>query len=127
VLESRENVTRDPPSGPYYLDAIFASIRTFAQDMETCKRWLGRAEQTENQVWRLSFLREARAAEGRTRRTLEAVQRRVAGLGAPEALPAPLDRMHVNLAAMRTDLAEQAERLGRLETREIEAPPVGRA
>ena len=120
-------MTHDPPSGPYYLDAIFASIRSFAQDLEASKRWLGRAEQTENQAWRLSFFREATGALERTRRTLEGVTRRVAALGTEESLPPPLDRIHDNLAAMRTDLAAQAERLGRLETRVVEAPPLGRA
>jgi hypothetical protein len=35
--------------------------------------------------------------------------------------------MHENVSAMRTDLAAQAERLVRLEAREAESAPVGRA
>jgi hypothetical protein len=122
-----ESVTHDPPSGPYYLDAIFGSVRAFAQEIEASKRWLSRAEQTQNQAWRLSFLREARAACDRTRRTLETATRRLGALGPAEALPPPLDRMQANLTAMRTDLATQTERLVRLEAREAEGAPVGRA
>jgi hypothetical protein len=120
-------VTHDPPSGPYYLDAIFGAIRAFAQELEASKRWLGRVEATQNQAWRLSFLCEARAACDRTRRTLDTVTRRLAALGPAGALPPPLDRMHENVSAMRTDLAAQAERLVRLEAREAESAPVGRA
>jgi hypothetical protein len=60
-------VTRDPPPGPYYLDAIFASIRSFAQEIEGGRRWLARADATEHVGWKLTFLREARGALERTR------------------------------------------------------------
>jgi hypothetical protein len=120
-------VTTDPPSGPYYLDAIFANIRAFAQELEASRRWLGRAEQTENQAWRLSFLREARAGYERTRPRLDAVVARVMALGPAESLPPPLDRIHHNVAAMRADLKEHGEKILRQEAREAEAAPVGRA
>jgi hypothetical protein len=120
-------VSQEPPSGPYYLDAIFASIRAFAHELETSRRWLGRAEQTENQAWRLSFLREARAAYERSRPRLDAVASRLAALGPAHTIPAPLDRIHHNLAAMRADLAALAERLVGLEAREAQTAPVGRA
>jgi len=120
-------VIQDPPSGPYYLDAIFASIRAFAQELEASRRWLGRAEQTENQAWRLSFLRAARAGYERTCPRLDAVVARVAALGPADTLPPPLDRIHHNVATMRADLSEHGDRLVRLEAREAQATPVGKA
>ena len=33
-------MSEDSPSGGYYLDAIFASIRSFAQELEASRRWL---------------------------------------------------------------------------------------
>lgn len=118
---------QDPPSGPYYLDAIFASIRAFAQELEAARKWLGRAEQTENQAWRLSFLREARAGYERTRARLDAVVARVTALGPADTLPPPIDRIHHNIATMRADLSELAERQLRLETREAQTAPIGKA
>lgn len=120
-------MSQDPPSDPYYLDAIFAAIRAFAKELEASRVWLGRAERTENQAWRLAFLREARAAYERTLSRLDQVADRLAALGSPGSLPPPLDRVHHNLAAMRADQAAQAERLLRLEEREAETAPVGRA
>jgi hypothetical protein len=120
-------VSQEPPSGPYYLDAIFASIRAFAHELDASRRWLGRAEQTENQAWRLSFLREARAAYERSHPRLDAVAARLAALGPADTLPAPIDRIHENLATMRADLAAHADRLVRLEAKEAQAAPVGRA
>ena len=118
----------EPTPGGYYLDAIFASIRAFAQELEASRRWLLRAEQTENQAWRLSFLREARATHERTPARLAAVAEQLAALGSLESLPAPLDRIHQNLAAMRTDLAAHEEHLVRAEAREARAAaPIGRA
>jgi hypothetical protein len=127
VLESVVAVSQEPPSGPYYLDAIFSSIRAFAHELEASRSWLAQAERTENQAWRLSFLREARAAYERTRPRLDAVATRLAALGPAGSLPPPLDRIHTNLATMRADLAAQAERLVGLEAREAQAAPVGRA
>jgi hypothetical protein len=120
-------VTRDPPSGPYYLDAIFASIRSFAQDIEGGKRWLARADQTENAAWRFTFLREARASLDRAGSTLAAVTRRVSALGPAEALPPPLDRIHENVSAMSQDLARETDRLVELLARIAEKAPLGRA
>jgi hypothetical protein len=121
-------VSHDPTSSGYYLDAIFAAIRAFAQELEASRRWLGRAEQTENQTWRLSFLREARAAYERVPARLATVVDQLSALGPADALPAPLDRVHQNLTAMRRDLLAQGERLVRLEAREAQAAaPIGRA
>jgi hypothetical protein len=121
-------VSHEPISGGDYLDAIFTSIRAFARELDTSRRWLSRAEQTENQAWRLSFLREARAAYERAPARLAALVDRLGALGSSDALPAPLDRLHQNLATMRRDLATHEERLLRLETREAQAgAPVGRA
>lgn len=119
-------MSHDPPSG-HYLDAIFESIRAFAQELEASRRWLLRVEQTENQAWRLSFLREGRVAYERTAVRFEAVKGRLEALGPPESLPAPLDRIHANLISMRADLDAHVERLLRLEAREAETAPVGRA
>ena len=126
VLSFTDSVSHDPPSG-HYLDAIFESIRAFAQELEASRRWLQRAEQTENQAWRLSFLREARAAYERTLARLGGVADRLDALGSADSLPPPLDRIHGNLATMRTDLDAHAERLLRIEAREAETAPVGRA
>jgi hypothetical protein len=123
-------VSQDPTTttGGYYLDAIFSSIRTFAQELDASRRWLQRAEQTENQAWRLSFLRAARVAYERAPTHLAAVGERLSALGSADSLPAPLDRIHQNLAAMRADLTAHAERLVRLEAREAQAAaPIGRA
>jgi hypothetical protein len=111
VLSCPDSVSHDPPSG-HYLDAIFEAIRAFAQELEAS---------------RLSFLRAARAAYERTEGRLEAVVARLAALGSADSLPAPLDRIHENLATMRADLDTHAERLRRHEAREAEARPVGRA
>ena len=121
-------VSQAPPSGGYYLDAIFVAIRSFAQELEASRRWLERAEQTENQAWRLSFLREARATYERTPARLAAVAARLAALGAVDSLPAPLDHIHENVATMQADLASHEARLLSLEAREAQAaPPLGRA
>jgi hypothetical protein len=128
VLRSRGAVSQDPPCAGDYLDAIFASIRAFSQELDASRRWLGRAEQTENQAWRLSFLREARAAYERTPSRLTVVAERLSALGGADALPPPLDRMHHNLTRMRGDLEAHEERLVRLEAREAQAAaPIGRA
>ena len=121
-------MSQEPPSGGYYLDAIFTSIRAFAQELEASRRWLARAEATENQAWRLSFLRAAREAYERTPARLAAVAERLAALGSVDSLPAPLDRIHENLATMRADLADHEARLLRTEAREAQAAaPIGRA
>ncbi|MFT3765545.1 MAG: hypothetical protein QM820_08530 [Minicystis sp.] len=117
------------PTTADYLDAIFASIRTFAQEMETSKRWLLRAERTASPSWRLTFLREARAALERAPQRLAAVSERLAALGPPEALPPPLDRVHGNLATMRTDSrdAERAAARGRGQRAADRPGVIGRA
>jgi hypothetical protein len=121
-------VSHDPISAGDYLDAIFSSIRAFAKELDASRRWLTRAEQTENQAWRLSFLREARAAYERTPARLAALVDRLAALGPCDALPAPLDRLPQNLTTMRSDLAVHEERLLLLEAREAQAgAPIGRA
>jgi hypothetical protein len=127
VVPFTGTVTPDPPSGPYYLDAIFSRVRAFAQEIESSKRWTARAERTESQGWRLTFLREARAGFDRATGILHAIRARVAELGPPDALPPPLDRIHDNLAAMETDLGAHAEALVRLEAREAEQRPLGSA
>jgi hypothetical protein len=120
-------VPTDPPSGPYYLDAIFSRVRLFAQLIESGKGWATRAEATQNRAWRLTFLREARAAEWRARDTLQSIEQRVAALGPEEALPPPLDTIHENLETMRADLLARSEAVARLEAREVESPAIGKA
>ena len=107
-----------------YLDAIFAAIRAFAHDFEASKRWLARAEQTQGAAWRLSFLREARAAFERATERLAVVGSRLAALGPIDRLPPPLDRIHGNVVTMCADLAAQGSRL---EAAEGEVEPIGRA
>jgi hypothetical protein len=110
-----------------YLDALFAAIRAFAQELDASRRWLGRAEQTESQAWRLSFLRASRAAFERAPARLAAVADQLAALGPAESLPAPLDRVHRNLSAMRADLVAQGERLRSFEAKEAQGAPIGQA
>ena len=111
-----------------YLDAIFATIRSFAQELDASRRWLTRAEQTENQAWRLSFLHEARATCERAPALLAALVDRLGALGSGEALPAPLDRLPGRLAVMRRDLHAHEERLAKVEAKVAEgAEPIGRA
>jgi hypothetical protein len=120
-------VSQEPPRARDYLDAIFASIRAFSQELDASRRWLGRVEQTENQAWRLSFLREARATYERTPSRLAAVAEQLAALGPPDSLPAPLDRVQHNLARMREELDAHEQRLVRIEAREAQgAAPIGR-
>lgn len=107
-----------------YLDAIFSAIRAFAHEIEASKRWLARAEQTKSRAWRLSFLREARAALERAPAQLAKVDERLAALGPIDSLPAPLDRIHGNLATMRADLGALHERL---QAAEAKAEPLGQA
>jgi hypothetical protein len=127
VLRSIDAVSQ-PPSAPDYLDAIFAALRAFGQELEASRRWLGRAEQTENQAWRLSFLRAARASYERSPALLATVGERLGALGPAERMPPPFDRIHRNLTAMHLELDAQGERLTRLEAREAQgAAPVGRA
>jgi hypothetical protein len=117
-----------PPSTPDYLDAIFASLRAFGQELEASRRWLGRAEQTEHQAWRLSFLCAARASYERSPALLAAVGERLGELGPADHMPPPFDRIHKNLATMRLELIAQGERLTRLEAREAKgAAPIGSA
>jgi hypothetical protein len=110
-----------------YLDTIMASVRAFGQELEVSRRWLTRAGETESQAWRLSFLREARAAHERTARRLAALAERLGELGDPESIPAPLDRIHKNLDTMRAELSAHEESLARMEARELQASPLGRA
>ncbi|APR87649.1 hypothetical protein A7982_12998 [Minicystis rosea] len=112
------------PTAADYLDAIFAAIRSFAEEMESSKRWLARADRTQSPPWRLTFLREARAAFDRAAPRLDAVAERLAALGAADTLPPPLDRVHKNLATMRTDLATHGDRVHDAEGK---VPPIGTA
>jgi hypothetical protein len=127
VLRSPDAVSHEP-STPDYLDAIFAALRAFGQELEASRRWLGRAEQTENQVWRLSFLRAARASYERSPALLAAVGERLGALGPVERMPPPFDRIHRNLTTMHGELAAQGERLSKLEAREAQGgAPLGQA
>jgi hypothetical protein len=121
-------VGHEPSLTGDYLDAIFASIRSFAQELDASRRWLSRAEATENQAWRLSFLHEARATCERAPARLAALVEHLAALGAGDSLPAPLDRLPGRLAVMRRDLSAHEERLATLEAKLAEgAEPIGRA
>ncbi len=114
------------PQSIDYLDAIFASIRSFNQALAVSRKWLDGAEHAESQAWRLALLHEARAAFERTPPLLAMILERLGTLGPVDTLPAPLDRMSENVTAMQADLAAHAERLARLELREVQqASPVG--
>ncbi len=109
-----------------YLDALFAAIRDFTEEMTAAKRWLARAGQTTNQPWRLAFLHEARAALDRAPRRLAVVVEKLTALGPASSLPTPLNRIHDNLVSMRADLADLGESLKKAEAKEAEKA-VGRA
>jgi len=111
-----------------YLDAIFVAIRAFSQELESSRKWLARVEQTENQAWRFTFLREARASFERTPGRLAAILEQLAALGSVETLPPPLDRIRDNVTTMRADVAAHGERLRALEAKEARAAaPIGQA
>lgn len=112
----------EPSAG--YLDAIFAALRAFTDEVAATERWLSRAEQTDSHAWRLSFLHEARASFERAPERLATLLDRLGALGPVEALPPPLDRMCANLVTMRADLAAQGERLTLAEQ---QAAPIGTA
>jgi hypothetical protein len=112
------------PTEPGYLDAIFASIRASAAEITAMKGWLKNAESSRESSWSLHFLAAARTSHERARAGLENVEARVRALGPPDDIPAPLDRLPLNVAAMRADLRNQRSHMLRLES-ELASRPLG--
>lgn len=114
------------PTEPDYLDAIFASIRTLAREIAAMKSWLHSAESAAESGWNLHFLAAARGAYKKANASLESTEARVHALGPEGEIPAPLDRLPISLAAMRSELRAQKSLLSRLES-EAATRPIGRS
>lgn len=112
-----------PPTAGY-LDAIFASIRSFARDLAAARAWTARAREAPGALWRFELFGAAQGSLGRARAALVEVEERLSGLGKPDEIPAPLDQLAKNLAAMRADLEAEEEDLEALE-RELMDRPLG--
>lgn len=104
-----------------YLDAIFGGLQRFAERRKAAQRWTACALGTSNRAWRLTFLREARAAQSAARRLLTTTADE---LGPPppgipdDADTATLPPMVVlarRLCALRDELELEARRLSSLE------------
>lgn len=103
------------PGSAGYLDAIVAAIRGGASELAAMKRWLGSAERAAASPWRFQFLAAARAAHRRAGAFLDETEERLRGLGPADQVPAPLDQLPRNVAALRADLREGEQHLHRLE------------
>ncbi|WP_437963666.1 hypothetical protein WMF04_28535 [Sorangium sp. So ce260] len=123
-------MSSDPP-GADYLDAIFAALRGGAAELTAMKAWLASAERAgSSSSWRFQFLAAARAAHRRAGAYLDETEERLRRLGPADQVPAPLDQLPGNVAAMRADLRTQEQHLNRLETEATsreQASPDGRA
>ncbi|WP_437806256.1 hypothetical protein [Sorangium sp. So ce1078] len=123
-------MSSDPPDADY-LDAIFAAIRGGAAQLAAMKAWLGGAERAAPlSSWRFQFLAAARAAHRRAGAYLDETEERLRRLGPEDQVPAPLDQLPGNVAAMRADLRTEEQHLNRLETEATsreQAIPEGRA
>ncbi|WP_437933472.1 hypothetical protein [Sorangium sp. So ce341] len=109
-------MSSDPP-GADYLDAIFAAIRGGAAQLTAMKAWLGSAQRAaSSSSWRFQFLAAARAAHRRAGAYLDETEERLRRLGPDDQVPAPLDQLPRNVAAMRADLRAEEQHLHRLET-----------
>ena len=103
-----------------HLDAIFGSIRGFAQKLAASQQYLVRAEETKDRAWRLTFLREARRAyEGalphllKLRASLEET---------------PMAELRDQVVAIETSFVSHEQRLLKLETQlAFAAGPAGTA
>ncbi|WP_433926367.1 hypothetical protein AB3662_25945 [Sorangium cellulosum] len=104
------------PGGAGYLDAIFAAIRGGASQLAAMKTWLSSAERAASLPWRFQFLGAARAAHRRAGAFLDETEERLRRLGPADQVPAPLDQLPRNVAAMRADLRDGEQHLHRLET-----------
>jgi hypothetical protein len=113
-----------PSSGIDYLDAIFAAIRDLSQEIASMKGWLKNAERAAQPSWRFQFLGAARASQKRAEAHLTDVEERLRELGPADDVPAPLDKLPQNVAAMKADLRELERRLSRIEA-ESAGRPIG--
>ncbi|WP_437729991.1 hypothetical protein [Sorangium sp. So ce1335] len=104
------------PGEAGYLDAIFAAIRGGASQLAAMKRWLGSAERAGSSPWRFQFLATARAAHRRAGAFVDEAEERLRELGPADQVPAPLDQLPRNVAALRADLREGERSLDRIAT-----------
>ncbi|WP_437680921.1 hypothetical protein [Sorangium sp. So ce131] len=102
--------------GTDYLDAIFAAIRGGSSQLAAMKTWLASARTASSSTWRFQFLAAARAAHRRAGAYLDESEERLRRLGPADQVPAPLDQLPRNVAAMRADLRDQERNLQGLET-----------
>ncbi|AUX41679.1 uncharacterized protein SOCE26_031010 [Sorangium cellulosum] len=103
-------------SGTDYLDAIFAALRGGSRQLAAMKAWLASARRASSSTWRFQFLAAARAAHRRAGAYLDESEERLRRLGPTDQVPAPLDQLPRNVAAMRADLLDQERKLQGLET-----------
>lgn len=103
-------MTKDPP-GASYLDAILAAMRGAGQQLASVAGFLGSAEKAPGPAWRWQLLAAAGQAHAEARRSLDEADERLAQLGAPDRLPAPLDALPERLRVMRAELDGAEQRL----------------
>lgn len=114
------------PSQPSYLDVLFGSLRSLSREIAATKGWLKNAESSKPSPWSLQFLAAARASYDRAHAHLESAEAHVRDLGPVDEIPAPLDRVPINVAAMKADLHAQKSHMSRLFS-ELAARPLGRS
>jgi hypothetical protein len=104
-----------PEGGQDWLDDLFGSVRAFSDAVANARTWAGRAEKAKATAWAATFLASAARSHDEARARLADIERRVAALGAPESLTAPLDRLASNLPGMRAELESGSETIARVE------------
>lgn len=101
----------DDPPGVSYLDAILGALRSAGQRLAAVGGYLGSAERAAIPAWKWQLLSAAGHAHAEARASLDEADERLARLGAPDRLPAPLDALPERIRAMRTDLRVVEEQL----------------
>lgn len=114
----------DTSEAGWYLDAIFAALRTFARELSEARAWRGRAQEAPGLSWRFELFAAARGSLDRAGASLAEVEERLGGLGHPDEIPAPLDQLARNLSGMHRDWEAEAKELAALE-REMMERPIG--
>ena len=101
---------QDPP-GASYLDAILGAMRSAGQRLAAVGGYLGSAERAAIPAWKWQLLNAAGHAHAEALERLDEADARLARLGAPDRLPAPLDALPERLRAMRAELRDVETRL----------------
>ncbi|UQA63132.1 hypothetical protein [Polyangium aurulentum] len=105
---------RPAPLDASYLDALFATIRDAGEHLASAQGLLAGAERTMLPGWRMQLVEAARDAHAEAGARLAHAEERLASLGEPDELPAPLDQLPRRLEAMRSDLRAAEQRLSRV-------------